>query len=538
MIKKLLISTIITCLLLVGCEKTTPTTTVQRNSQSTTVTSTTNSEEVKSLGTTTSTAPISTSDTIDYNQYIKKTWIKSKNTSIKENGVSFTISNIENRKMTGELTVVGPEPSCANTVADLSGTINKDTVECQFTDSRDNKGNIKLVFKPNDTMEATIKLINKSTDNTAQPPEGTFQFAPYNLKNIKEFTPNENQSFLVNLNSWGDVKFVSGRFTGANYVPVVFYLATKDGDILYSFEPTITTNVDIKAVSFKDVDNDGLKDIVIIASGSDNLDQIATIYLQKSDGSFGNDPKLDQEINNSGNNKNVKSVTDYLAKKLITQSSDGNGLFAPIVDAYAALERSDYTSFDKDLIGDSMLAVDKGSTYNFGWDTKPTLMYAFYDINGDDSLELLIGALEPISGIYVLQNGTPVPVIQVESRHNIDLLMDIYGKCVIEDSWGHMGYATEFFYTIDKDGKLVTLNKLYTNGDVKKDGELIGHNRAKDVLGKEVTITEEEYCSLLRKYGSTGYEPLEDIKYKGKVGTIDVTWKPVAKYNKHLNDTP
>lgn len=213
-------------------------------------------------------------------------------------------------------------------------------------------------------------------------------------------------------------------------------------------------------------------------------------------------------------------------------TSHGNEPFTPIIDAYAALEQSNYTSFDKDIIGDSLLTAIGGRSYNFG--PNPTLMYAFYDINSDGLQELLIGANETISGIYALQNGTPVSVIQVESRHNLSLLMDSDGKCVIEHSWGHMGYATEFFYKIDEDGKLVTLDKLFTNGDVKKGNELIGHFRAKDVLGKEVSITEEEYCSLIRKYGSTGYEPLEDT---GKVRMIDVIWKPIANYNKHLNDT-
>jgi len=202
-------------------------------------------------------------------------------------------------------------------------------------------------------------------------------------------------------------------------------------------------------------------------------------------------------------------------------TSHDNNLFAPIINAYAALERSGYTSFYKDLIGDSLLAVDKGSTYNFGWDTLPKLLYAYYDINGDGSPELLIGADKSISGIYVLQNGTPMSVIQVESRHNLRLLMDIDG------TWGRMGYATDFYFMIDEDRKLVTLDKLFTNGDIKKGNEFIGHFRAKDILGKEVSITEAEYCSLIRKYGSTGYEPLEDT---GKARMIDVTWKPIATY--------
>lgn len=40
-------------------------------------------------------------------------------------------------------------------------------------------------------MDATINLSYKS-DEIAQPPEGTFHFTPYNLKNKKEFRPIEN----------------------------------------------------------------------------------------------------------------------------------------------------------------------------------------------------------------------------------------------------------------------------------------------------------------------------------------------------------
>ncbi|WNR42921.1 hypothetical protein [Paenibacillus roseipurpureus] len=115
------------------------------------------------------------------------------------------------------------------------------------------------------------------------------------------------------------------------------------------------------------------------------------------------------------------------------------------------------------------MELKKGSTYNFGWNTKPTLMYTSYDINGDGSPELLIGADKSISGIYALQNGKPVSINQVEDRHNLRLLKGIDGNGVIEDAWGHMGHATEFFYKIDKDGKLVTIDKLFTNGDDKKD---------------------------------------------------------------------
>lgn len=207
----------------------------------------------------------------------------------------------------------------------------------------------------------------------------------------------------------------------------------------------------------------------------------------------------------------------------------GSELFSPIIDAYAALEQGGYNSFE-DIIEDSLLTKAEGISYNTGWNKPNALMYAFYDINSDGLMELLIGADNIIFGIYALQNGNPVSVLQVESRHAISLLKDNDGNCVIEHSWGHMGYATEFFYSIDENGKLITLDKLYTNGDDINGDRFVGHFRAKDFSGEEVSITEEEYCSLIRKYGAYGYElPADTIKTR----EIRPSWKLASDYDEH-----
>jgi len=200
--------------------------------------------------------------------------------------------------------------------------------------------------------------------------------------------------------------------------------------------------------------------------------------------------------------------------------------YAPVIDAYAVLEKSGYVYYYRDVIGDSLLAMSGGSTYNFGWDSKPKLEYALYDINGDGSPELLIGTGGAIAGIYTLQNGVPVSVIQVEDRNNLDLSIDSGGACVIGDSSGHMDYATDFFYSLDKSGKLVTLDKLYTNG-LNRDrsaGEPVAHLRARDVNGEEVSITEDEYCALIQKYGASGYCPSKDI---GEPRSVSLDWNPI-----------
>lgn len=125
----------------------------------------------------------------------------------------------------------------------------------------------------------------------------------------------------------------------------------------------------------------------------------------------------------------------------VESENNSEELFKQIIDAYATLEESGYPLFDESIIGHSLLTVQKDGTYNFGWDSLPSLTYSFYDINADGSSELLIGVDDGyyISGIYTLQNGKPVSVIQVEDRHVLYLRKDSSGNCIIEHSWGHMG---------------------------------------------------------------------------------------------------
>lgn len=292
--KQILLILLIVPLLLVGCGKTGQTNPPQQNNPSN-----------------------PKSEAIDYSRYIKKTWIK--NNDVAER-VYFSISKIENGKITGKLSAesfASADKNLPYFISDFEGILSKDTAECQFHDAKGNKGTLKLVFKANNKMEATISLTEKSK-TTIQPPEGTFEFAPDNIKNIKGFSPIESQSFMVNVNSWGNVKFVSGKLTAGNHIPTVFYLTNENGDILYQFgDVPFPYSVDVKAVSFTDVNKDGLKDVIIIVV--DNYDgsgqTIATVCFQKADGSFANDPKLYEEINASGNNKDVETVKNYLSKK-------------------------------------------------------------------------------------------------------------------------------------------------------------------------------------------------------------------------------
>ncbi len=222
----------------------------------------------------------------------------------------------------------------------------------------------------------------------------------------------------------------------------------------------------------------------------------------------------------------LTSCNIYRGLNEISQKSSDERLFAPIIYAYRDYEQSEFTSFDENIIGDSLLVQDNGISYNTGWNNNYDLYYSFYDINNDGTYELIIGANKYITGIYSIQNGKPVSILQVEDRYTILLNVGIDNNIVISNSWGRMGYAAEFFYTINKFGSLMVLDTLFTLGD-NKSGDEWSHFRAKEVNGEMIDITEEEYCMLIRKYGNYGYEPLEEIN---PTPNIELEWKLIADY--------
>lgn len=310
--KKFLFTIVTVSLLIAGCGKADSTNRLRQSETPSLETTKPSEESIPSITTAES--------TIDYSQYIKKTWIRNTDAGFPDNGgLSILISRLGDGKIQGDISVVGNPPAYNMDSAEFEGTVDGDTAQCQLVnDSRGNKGTVKFLFKRDGALEATVTITEKSEDTVMTLPDGTFEFTPYNLKNINGFAPVEDQTFMVDLNSWGNVKFVSGKLTAGSHVPVVFYLTNEDGDILYNFNAVLPYSVDIKAVSFKDVDKDGLKDIIIIVE--DNYDgasggTIATVYFQKAEGSFLNDTELDQEINESGNNEDINAVTNFLLSK-------------------------------------------------------------------------------------------------------------------------------------------------------------------------------------------------------------------------------
>ncbi|WP_025683942.1 hypothetical protein [Paenibacillus maysiensis] len=143
-----------------------------------------------------------------------------------------------------------------------------------------------------------------------------------------QFNIDEQQSFETSFEGWGHVKFVStvGMIEEArgNY----FFLLDEQGYILYSFPEFYGNNWSgedgLAAVAFKDVNKDGLKDVIIIAyvdagAGPSISDPfpIAGIYFQKKNKTFTAVPALDQALNDQGHNQTIKDVIQYVSKQRI-----------------------------------------------------------------------------------------------------------------------------------------------------------------------------------------------------------------------------
>jgi len=130
-----------------------------------------------------------------------------------------------------------------------------------------------------------------------------------------------NQSFETNFENWGKVKFISEIIDNR----LKFILKNENNQVLYIFPNFLVEGwkfFQIRVVSFKDVNKDGLKDVILIADYATGIGKegaipfpICNIYFQE-DKRFINLEKLDNEINNSMQNKDISSVLLFLKNKV------------------------------------------------------------------------------------------------------------------------------------------------------------------------------------------------------------------------------
>jgi hypothetical protein len=133
------------------------------------------------------------------------------------------------------------------------------------------------------------------------------------LSDIDGFTEIKDQSFNVDLEGWGSVKFISGK----DYQGKLLFFLTKDKNTsLYQFPDyydSYRKNQTVSAVAFRDVNKDGLEDVIVIAA-SDSGATSCDIYFQM-DNYFIQFPDLYHELNQSDTTYDtINKVMDYMNK--------------------------------------------------------------------------------------------------------------------------------------------------------------------------------------------------------------------------------
>lgn len=224
--------------------------------------------------------------------------------------------------------------------AKLKGDIENNKLSCNFDgDGWGHNGTVELEFQ-GDTIILSVKDVHSDSNvnNDWGISKGTFTLLNMNSQIHRTISDLRNggwsdvqgQCFDVNLNSHGKLKFIS-EFNP--YVDYHFYLADAQGNIEYKFPDsnpsggnTYDANApgaasgevfNLSAISFQDINNDRLKDVVILFNSKDSNTNITKskcqVYIQKSNGTFVIDNNLDNRLNQQ-NFKDMKSILNYIKR--------------------------------------------------------------------------------------------------------------------------------------------------------------------------------------------------------------------------------
>ncbi len=257
-----------------------------------------------------------TEQDIDLNAYMNKTWVMDEWNSGKpyhSNYLSFVINKREKGMVEGKVSINEILENNSelytetNTVGSLTGSVQNGILDCHLEWKEEGfSGNLRLKNCNSDKIEAVLHVDKK---NGADIPEnGTYLFRAYKLEDSEQkgFSYADTVDTIA-LDGWGTVKFISRVRTGGKHNVLEVYLTSMENDILYNFSylGNYPHDVCVKEYSFEDLDDDGLKDLILSLTGNEEgEDEIQTrVYYQKENGGFKNDNKLFVGLNDGEYNK-------------------------------------------------------------------------------------------------------------------------------------------------------------------------------------------------------------------------------------------
>ena len=247
---------------------------------------------------------------------IKKVWLKETwNSSETYEDMSFVITRVEKSKLWGAFLKKGilrPDSDLYSEKQNhnmmLTGNFNENRAVLTIVDGEKNIGKLYILLEKENMLKIDVQY-------TEQKRKDTFNFISYNLKDLEldvraEF---DNDIEDVTLKKWGKVKFVSVIRTSMRRKTLFIYLVDDKENILYDFSESVVFPSDFRVNDFlfKDINNDGREDFLLILGGITDLElHKAIIYEQNKIGGFEVNVNKTKKINNKMNETNKYSVWD------------------------------------------------------------------------------------------------------------------------------------------------------------------------------------------------------------------------------------
>lgn len=154
-----------------------------------------------------------------------------------------------------------------NTNNVFSGTICGNTAECRFTDRWNRTGSIKMVFLNENEIEMTIRYVNRGEVILE-----TKTYRPYNISDMQNYTLQAEQPIRAVLIPEGNAYIAAGFHYWKNGMAILrsepyseAYLVNEDRDVLdiLSFDASVHVGTKIDGILIKDLNEDGLEDVII-----------------------------------------------------------------------------------------------------------------------------------------------------------------------------------------------------------------------------------------------------------------------------------
>ncbi len=232
-----------------------------------------------------------------FEQAASKIWIVDVEDYVWNTPCSFSIDRVEDGRIEGcfatrEIAV--PEfcyysfSSPSKYIGSLKGVISGDKAECEFKDDAGNEGYVTLSFTENGEIQGSVIYEKKSEIDEDYFLDGTYNFRPYNLSDETGRKLECEKKYDVELNSWGNVFFVTEQFDYGDRTLPEAYLINSNNDILYVFSAPYIVGTEAGEVFFEDINGDGLLDIKMYTPfiGAGDMEKLEWIFFQCDDGTF------------------------------------------------------------------------------------------------------------------------------------------------------------------------------------------------------------------------------------------------------------